>query len=186
MERSAWAGMWRALGGVVRITEVALCVVVTPRVGSAYGVVMNRTALRAPVVALGVVAVGPLTWWLARALPDEVPADQYADYMWDPPELSVAQLLGIGLVSVVAVLSAGFVMADGIRSRTLRREWLWIVLPLAGLAGYAGLTYAVATAPVTGANIGAGLLVLGGVVVVPAMVGASLWFVRQLRSQPTR
>lgn len=155
-------------------------------VRSVYGVVMNRTALRAPVVALGIAAVGPLTWWLAQALPDEVPADPYADYMWDPPELSGAQLLGIGLMSVVAVLSAGFVMANGMRSRTLRREWLWIVLPLAGLAGYAGLTYAVATEPVIGANIGAGLLILGSVVVVPATVGASLWFVRQLRSQPTR
>lgn len=155
-------------------------------VRSAYGVVMNRTALRAPVVALGIVAVGPLTWWLAQAPPDAVPADQYPDYMWDPPELSGGQLLGIGLTSVVAVLSAGFVMANGIRSQTLRREWLWIVLPLAALAGYAGLTYAVATEPVIGANIGAGFLILGSVAVVPAMVGASLWFVRQLRSQPTR
>jgi len=147
---------------------------------------MNRRALLAPVVALGIAAVGPLTWWLVQALPDEVPANQYADYLWVAPELSGTQVLGVGLMSIVAVLSAGFVMADGIRSRTLRHEWLWIVLPLVGLAGYAGLTYAVATAPVIGANIGAGLLILGSVVVVPAMVGASLWFVRQLRSQPTR
>jgi hypothetical protein len=89
-------------------------------------------------------------------------------------------------MSVVAVLSAGFVMADGIRSRTLRREWLWIVLPLAGRAGYAGLTYGAATAPIIGANIGAGFLILASVVVVSATVGASLCFVRQLRSQPTR
>jgi hypothetical protein len=147
---------------------------------------MSRPALRAAVVALGIVAVGPLTWWLAQALPDTVAADQYADYMWDPPQLSWAQILGIGLISAVGVLAAGFAMADGIRSRTLRREWLWIVLPLAGLAGYVGLTYAIATEPVIGANIGGGLLVLGGVAVVPAMVGASLWFVRQLRSQPRR
>ncbi len=79
-------------------------------------------------------------------------ADQYADCMWAAPELFGTQVLGIGLVSIIAVLSAGFVMADGIRSRTLRREWLWIMLPLVGLAGYAGLTYAVATAPVVGAN----------------------------------
>lgn len=141
---------------------------------------MNRKVLMAPVVSLGIAAVGPLTWWLVQALPDEVPADQYADYLWVAPELSRTHVLGIGLISVVAVLSAGFLLAYGVRLRTLRREWLWIVLPLAFLTGYAGLTYAVATAPVIGANIGAGLLILGGVVVVPATVGASLWFLRQL------
>ena len=146
----------------------------------------HRTVPRACVVALGIVAVGPLTWWLAQALPDEVPADRYADYMWDPPDLSGAQRLGIGLLSTVAVLAAGFVLADGIRVRRLRHEVLGIVLPLAGLAAYAGFTYAVATSPVNGANIGGGMLILGGVVVVPATVGVSLLFVRRLRSQPAR
>lgn len=146
----------------------------------------HRTVWRAWVIALGIVAVGPLTWWLAQALPDEVPADRYADYMWDPPELSGAQRLGMGLLSTVAVLAAGYVLAEGIRSQRLRREWLGIVVPLATLAAYAGFTYAVATSPVNGANIGGGILVLGGIVVLPAMLGLSLLFVRLLRSQPAR
>jgi hypothetical protein len=64
----------------------------------------------------------------------------------------------------------------------LPRRWLWVLVPLACSASYAGYTYNVTTAPVSGANIGGGLLMLFSFVFIPAMLGISIFSAMRLRS----
>ncbi len=130
-------------------------------VGGRIGVVLAAAA--------GVLACTPATWAVASLLPTTVePAT--ADYMLDPPDLSAATRAMIGVVAAAAVAAAIAVVARAVRSRALERSWLPVVGLLAGLAAYLGLTYATVTAPTVGANIGGGLLLMAGGLVVP--VGA--------------
>ncbi len=139
-------------------------------------------ALERIVVGVGVVAVTPLTWWVAGSIPDEIPADrrQYADYAVRPPNLSGSQTLAIGLVSLVAVLGGLAVLLDSLSAGRIRREWLGVLAPCAAVAAYLGFGYRIATAAVHGANIGFGLMVLGSFAIVPVLGGIALVNVRRL------
>jgi len=146
------------------------------RPGGDRGVVAKLSALEGVVVGVGVVAVAPLTWWVAGAIPDEIPVDRrrYADYAVRPPSLSESQTLAIGLVSLVAVLGGLAVLIDGVGSGRIRREWLGVLAPCAAVAAYLGVGYRIATMAVHGANIGFGLMVLGSFAVVPVLGGIAL------------
>ncbi|MEQ8842155.1 MAG: hypothetical protein RIB98_14325 [Acidimicrobiales bacterium] len=144
---------------------------------------MTKRVLRVGLIALSVVAVAPLIWWMASALPDDLTADQVrdADYLWAPPVLSAGQRHGIGIASLFVVVLAATVLVQGLRTDRFQPGWLRVVVPLAGVAAYAGVTYAVATEPVTGANIGGGLMILAGFVLVPTLLGFAIFAAVQLR-----
>jgi hypothetical protein len=137
---------------------------------------VGRVLSRA-VVAVAVVACAPLAWVIASALESDPSAG--ADRWLPPPGLSRAGTVSVGLAAAVALvvgLVAAQALARGGDTRTRS-----LAAPLALLSGYIGATYAAATAPVIGANIGAGLMVLGLLVAVPA---AMLMALRALRARP--
>lgn len=147
---------------------------------------MGHRSARAVSIGVALVAVAPLAWWVSMAIPDEVPEErlEYADYALRPPDLSGDEKLTIGLISLTLVLGGATVLANGITSGRMRREWLGVLLPPAALAAYAGLTYRIGTAPVSGANIGFGMLALGAFVVVPVL--GTIALVYGLRLTPDR
>lgn len=84
------------------------------------------------------------------------------------------QLLG---GCVIAASIALLVLWRVRRAAVITRRQLSAVVPIAGLGAFAGFTLRVVTAGVSGANIGAGLLMMGSVVVAPVMLGLAslLW-----------
>lgn len=137
---------------------------------------MTRRVVQVIGVVTGLLMLAPLTWWLTEQLPDEFEGRDtgFADYLWEPPDLSDGDRRTIAIGSAVAVAAGAFVLIEGLRSGTIRRRWVGVVVPLAALSTYAGLTYSVATAPVTGANIGGGLLLLIGYALVPVLGGTAI------------
>ena len=127
--------------------------------------------MRVAVVSASVLAVAPLTWWLAHVIPDDIPPDRlyYADYAIKPLGLSSGERLGIGLMALAAVGAGLIVLVDGINSGAIRRDWLGVVLPTAALTSYLGFGYRIGTVASSGANIGFGLLVFGALVAVPVL-----------------
>lgn len=103
-------------------------------------------------------------------LPDEVPPGVDPDYMVEPVEVDTSVETVIGVVSLVLVAVGATVLVVGVRRGTLDRRWLGVLAALAAVAAYAGVTYAVVTSPVVGANIGGGLLVLAAVPFVVTML----------------
>lgn len=127
-------------------------------------------------VVAGVVATAPGAWWVGHALNNSegaVPADQ-ADYLWRPLSLSTATSAAVGLGALVLVGGALAVLVRQVRSGRWRTGWLQVAAASAMLCSYAGLLVAVATAPVIGANIGAGMMLLGA---APVGLGAVIWIV---------
>lgn len=133
---------------------------------------MTRRVVQTVGVVAGLLMLAPLTWWLTEQLPDEFEGRdlRFADHMWQPPDLSDGDRRTIAVGSVIAVAAGAVVLVEGLRSCTIRRRWVGVVVPLAVLSAYCGVTYSVATAPVSGANMGAGFLFLVGYVLVPSMV----------------
>ena len=64
------------------------------------------------------------------------------------------------------------------------RRWAQLVAACSALAAYVGLTYAVATSPVIGANIGGGFLLLLGFVLVPVLCALILIVAYQIWRHP--
>ncbi len=149
---------------------------------------MAQGNLRSAGIALGVVAVAPLTWWLTFAIPDEAPPEglQYADYLLNPPNLTGRERLGVGLVSLIAVVGGALLLVDGIRSRRFARGWVGVVVPTAGIAVCTGFTYGMVTKAVSGANIGGSMLIVVSFAVVLVLIRRSLSCADRLRSRPIR
>ena len=135
-------------------------------------------------IAVGTLAVAPLTWWLTRPLllTDDPEA---ADSLFEPLDIPGGVRAAIGVMSVLLVANGLRALVVGLGSGDLRRDWLGIVVPSAILAGYAGFVYAMATAPTVGTNAGAGLLLLGLFVVVPTLATISLVYGQRLRPPRT-
>ena len=124
------------------------------------------------IIAAGVTSLAPAVWWIVGWLPSEVAADYYADYLVRPLRLPAFLEPAIGLLSV---LVAGFAASElhrcG-RSGELRQEWLQVVAAFSAITTLGGLTYRIVTEPVSGANIGGGLLILFA---MPFTAGMLLW-----------
>ena len=123
-------------------------------------------------VALGaiVLAMPFAVWWL---IGDISTTTDNPDYILEPVGLSDTQEAVIGWTSTL-VLLGGVValMLPGPRAE-LRRRDLWVAVPLALLGVYMGAAYRVVTAGAIGANIGGGLMVVLGILVVPATLTIS-------------
>lgn len=130
--------------------------------------------------AAGVVACAPATWAVASLFPTTVETGT-ADYMIDPPDLSAAARAMIGAAAAAAMAAAIAVVARAVRRGALERSWLPVTGLLAGLTAYLGLTYATITAPTVGANIGGGLLLMAGGLVVPVGAVAAAILARRAR-----
>ncbi len=104
------------------------------------------------------------------------------DYMWHPLSLSDSSRLVLGLIVTVVTVVYGYLLLRWIQHGTLSRRWSAVLIPAAAVAAYGGLMYEVTTAPVIGANIGGGLMVLGAGPFVVIMAIVSIVGVR--RSSP--
>jgi len=122
-------------------------------------------------LASGVLAVAPLTWWFGGRLNQDVGSDP--DYLWQPPALSAHAELGIGLVSLGVAATALSALLWAVRTGRLHPEVLRVLAPIAAISAYAGALYSVATAPVIGANIGGGMMLIAGPPFVLAMLRIS-------------
>lgn len=101
-----------------------------------------------------------------------------------PPDLPVSVHLLLAVVAGVVLATSLVVLLSPAGRRTVRRCDIAVAGPLVLAGLYTGFTYRVATAAVGGANIGAGLLFMLGVVVVPALLaraGYKAWRVRTAR-----
>ncbi len=127
--------------------------------------------------ALAGLAIGAQIWSLMVCF-SGTPAD--ADYFLRPIEGLVQQWR---LVTVVAsVVNLGVIlMMQRLRRRGSVIE-LGIVLPVMLAGGFLGVLYATLTAPVVGANIGAGLALMAAPFVLVAL---GVWFVVSLRRHRT-
>ncbi len=105
----------------------------------------------------------PACWWVLGRLDGSGAGIVDPDYAVQPPEIdaTLAHLIGAGSTTIAVVTLAALLAS------VLRRRWrpcvAGIFLPMAAGFGYAGMAAHVATAPVVGANIGAGLMLLGAV-----------------------
>lgn len=111
-------------------------------------------------VVLGVVATFPATWWVLDRLDNEGDWIVDPDYAIHPPNIDPGHAHTIGVISLLAVAIAAAVLTAMIRSGRWRPCALGLVLSATLAFTYAGLAAQVMTAPVVGANIGAGILLL--------------------------
>lgn len=133
---------------------------------------MSRsTFARALIIGAGIASLAPAVWWIVGLIPSDVAAEN-ADYLVRPLRLPSFVEPAVGLLSV---LLAGFVAREvrrGARGGEFRSEWWQVAAALGALTAYGGLTYRVVTAPVIGANIGGGFLILFA---LPFSVGMLVW-----------
>jgi hypothetical protein len=126
---------------------------------------------------VGAAAAAPAVWAAASLSGNDVSAAD-ADYLWTP---MVTSSLVIALIGAVAALAAAASLLMAYRRGGVTRDAATIV---AGTAAYAGLTYATATAPGIGANIGAGLAIFGLVPVSVVAIIAGIVTYRRARRTP--
>ncbi len=123
--------------------------------------------------ALAGLAVGAQIWGLMVCFAG-TPAD--ADYFLRPIEGLVQQWRLVVVVACLIGVGLSF-MARRLRRRGTVTE-VGIVLPVMLAGGFLGALYATLTAPVVGANIGAGLILMAAPFVLGALI---VWFVLSLR-----
>jgi len=123
----------------------------------------------APTLAItGVIACAPLAAWISGFVSTSKVDDIGADYMMRPLGWSTAARTTVGVLSLVIVATAALVVFLTRSKSTLIAPG--VLAPLAAGSAFLGVTYHVVTAPVIGANIGGGLIVMLGVPMVAALV----------------
>lgn len=88
----------------------------------------------------------------------------------EPPDLPDALHVALAIVAAAILVGSLFVLLSPAGRRACRRADVSVAWPLLLAALYVAVTYKVATAAVSGANIGAGLLFMLGVVTVPPLL----------------
>jgi hypothetical protein len=124
------------------------------------------------VIGAGVVVwalgVGLVVAWASGAGADESLVDP--DYLLEPVVQGSGARAALGLagaaIALIGVLLGRRMYAAG----RLRRPTVIVAVAAMAVAAYAGLAYGVATQPTVGANIGAGILLLGFVPFVVVMI----------------
>lgn len=137
---------------------------------------------------MGLVAASPgVAWFWAGRLSEPELNPAVADYAWRPWRALLEH------ESLVGAVSTGVALAAALALIAMRRRvggWaaapvLATTLALAVLGAWAGVGYRVITAPVVGANIGAGLVILATpALVVVELVAVAVW--RSRRRQRRR
>ncbi len=129
------------------------------------------TSLEWVALTAGSIAALPATWWLLGRLDDAGESIVNPDYAVRPPQIDRTLAHAIGGAAVgIAVVALALLFVAVVRGR-----WhgcvAGLVIPLTAGAAYAGLMGHVMTAPVIGANIGAGFVAAGAVPVWFVVVG---------------
>lgn len=88
----------------------------------------------------------------------------------EPPDLPDALHVALTVIAAAVLVGSLFVLLSPAGRRVCRRPDVSVAWPLLVAGLYAAFTYKVATAAVSGANIGAGLLFMLGVVTVPPLL----------------
>jgi hypothetical protein len=117
-----------------------------------------------------------ITWWLVGDLSEDVLSP---DNVIKPPDVAGSTEARIGVLSTIVLLGTVIVLAAS--TARIRRRSLLALLPLLAVGVFAAFALRVFTARVSGANIGAGLLVLFAVPFVPSMMLLSSWILRHPR-----
>jgi hypothetical protein len=104
------------------------------------------------------------------------------DYLFRPLSISDGTRLVLGLAATVVAVGCGWLLHRSFKNGALPRAWRAVLIPAGAVAAYGGLTYDAATAPVIGANIGGGLMLLGVVPFVVAMVIVANAMVRRAQT----
>jgi len=102
----------------------------------------------------------------------------------EPPDLPVSVQVALAVLAGAILAASLLVLLSPAGRNTVSRDDVAVATPLALAGLYAAFTYRVATAAVSGANIGAGLLFMLGIVLVPPLLvlaGYNAWRSRQPR-----
>lgn len=143
-----------------------------------------RSPGRWPVVAgvVLVLATPVAVWWMVGDLTTtEVPDP---DYLIAPVPMpaTVERLLGVS--AVLLVLATAVALLGATRADRVPARWWGVLAPLLAAGALSGVGWRVVTAGVVGANIGGGAVLLGGPVIVLALVGVAAVVARPLRRRP--
>jgi len=118
-------------------------------------------------------------WLSGLPEPDRSPAD--ADYLWQPLDISDGAWLALGLAATVLAASAIVLLWRLFETGRISRTVMIMLTAVGAIAAYAGVMYGVATAPVIGANIGGGLMLLAAGPFVAVTIGVAVVAVVQQR-----
>jgi hypothetical protein len=136
------------------------------------------------VIGAGVVVwalgVGLVVAWASGAGADESLVDP--DYLLEPVVQGSGARAALGLAGAAIALIGVLLGRRMYVAGRLRRPTVIVAVAAMAVAAYAGLAYGVATQPTIGANIGAGILLLG---FVPFVVVVVVLVVALLRSAPS-
>lgn len=125
-----------------------------------------------------VVLAAPLATWGTLPLGDDRPD---LNRNIEPPALLVDAKQPIALFAWALILLAGGLLLTPAGRRATSPQDVRVVWPLLVSAVLVAATYSAMVQPVTGANIGAGVMFLLACVVVPALALLALWRVWRLR-----
>lgn len=120
--------------------------------------------------AAGLVLATPLaSWWVMDVI---ATSEQLLDpdYAFRPIQIDPTTKLLIGVMAVTVVVTAAFALVLTDPDWRFVRRWWTVVAPLLAVGAICGGGWAVMTAPVIGANIGAGLVLLGAPPLVLALL----------------
>ena len=125
------------------------------------------------VAAVVLVLTSPVvTWWLVGDLTEPGIVDP--DYMFRPLPLSHGVEVGLGIAATLAAVASMYMLVAAFRAGVVDRAWSPVVV-FPALAGVViGFSWRGLTVGVIGANIGGGLILLGGPLVVLALVTAAV------------
>ncbi len=135
---------------------------------------MYRRLLGACFVVLSpLVAVS--TWWLVGDISE--PGLASLDYFVEPPAISARSETALGWVASIAAIATAAIVEHGGRTAAITRRRSTAAIPMIAIGVFVGFTFRVVTAGVSGANIGAGLLMMGSTVFIPVMIAVAslLW-----------
>lgn len=93
----------------------------------------------------------------------------------DPPELPDALHVALAVAAAMVLIGSLLVLVSPEGRRARHRQDVSVAWPMLVAGLYVAFAYKVATAAVSGANIGAGLLFMLGVVTVPPLLALAGW-----------
>jgi len=123
-------------------------------------------------------------WWLTGPVARGVPLSEDPDYFVRPPHLDPALIRTVGIVSTSLCVIGLAIALRASWTGLLRGRWWAVIGPLLLAGAVLGLGERVLTAPVIGANIGAGFGIVAGVPVVLASVAWAVSWGIHLRGHP--